>query len=307
MKRVYREITPVTSKDVFRVFNYPEAEFKYPLHHHPEYEINLVLNSKGTRIVGDSVGEYEDDELVLLGPYIQHCWDGATHVMNSGEVPSVIVLQFHKDLFSSNWLMKEAFIPIRILLSESSRGLEFFGETREKGIKILKGLANLSGFPATLAFFEFLYILATSTEKRQIASAGYVVPTPYFRNKRIEDVYNYINQYFKKDLQLAEVAAVANMSPSAFSHYFKKCSNKSFIQFLVEKRVSYACKMLLETECTVREICFESGFNNLSNFNRLFKKYKKVTPKAYRLSLERDLLHAKHIGRFFAVDSGKEN
>ncbi len=307
MKRVYREITPVTSKDVFRVFSYPEAEFKYPLHHHPEYEINLVLNSKGTRIVGDSVGEYEDDELVLLGPYIQHCWDGAAHVADSGVVPSVIVVQFHKDLFSNNWLMKEAFIPIRILLGESSRGLEFFGETRKKGIEILKGLSNLSGFPATLAFFEFLYILATSTEKRQIASAGYVVPTPYFRNKRIEDVYNYINQYFKKDLQLAEVAAVANMSPSAFSHYFKKCSNKSFIQFLVEKRVSYACKMLLETECTVREICFESGFNNLSNFNRLFKKYKKVTPKAYRLSLERDLLHAKHVGRFFAVDSEKEN
>lgn len=307
MKRVYREITPVTSKDVFRVFSYPEAEFKYPLHHHPEYEINLVLNSKGTRIVGDSVGEYKDDELVLLGPYIQHCWDGAAHVADSGVVPSVIVVQFHKDLFSNNWLMKEAFIPIRILLGESSRGLEFFGETRKKGIEILKGLSNLSGFPATLAFFEFLYILATSTEKRQIASAGYVVPTPYFRNKRIEDVYNYINQYFKKDLQLAEVAAVANMSPSAFSHYFKKCSNKSFIQFLVEKRVSYACKMLLETECTVREICFESGFNNLSNFNRLFKKYKKVTPKAYRLSLERDLLHAKHVGRFFAVDSEKEN
>lgn len=307
MKRVYREITPVTSKDVFRVFSYPEAEFKYPLHHHPEYEINLVLNSKGTRIVGDSVGEYEDDELVLLGPYIQHCWDGAAHVADSGVVPSVIVVQFHKDLFSNNWLMKEAFIPIRILLGESSRGLEFFGETRKKGIEILKGLSNLSGFPATLAFFEFLYILATSTEKRQIASAGYVVPTPYFRNKRIEDVYNYINQYFKKDLQLAEVASVANMSPSAFSHYFKKCFNKSFIQFLVEKRVSYACKMLLETECTVREICFESGFNNLSNFNRLFKKYKKVTPKAYRLSLERDLLHAKHVGRFFAVDSEKEN
>lgn len=307
MKRVYREITPVTSKDVFRIFSYPEAEFKYPLHHHPEYEINLVLNSKGTRIVGDSVGQYEDDELVLLGPYIQHCWDGATHAMDSGMTPSVIVVQFHKDLFSNNWLMKEAFIPIRILLGESSRGLEFFGETRKKGIKILKGLANLSGFPATLAFFEFLYILATSTEKRQVASAGYVVPTPYFRNKRIEDVYNYINQYFKKDLQLAEVAAVANMSPSAFSHYFKKCSNKSFIQFLVEKRVSYACKMLLETECTVREICFESGFNNLSNFNRLFKKYKKVTPKAYRLSLERDLLHAKHVGRFFAVDSEKGN
>lgn len=307
MKRVYREITPVTSKDVFRIFSYPEAEFKYPLHHHPEYEINLVLNSKGTRIIGDAVEEYEEEELVLLGPYIQHCWDGAAHVMETGVIPSVVVVQFHKDLFSNNWLMKEAFIPIRILLGESSRGLEFFGETREKGIKILKGLSNLSGFPATLAFFEFLYILATSTEKRQIASAGYVVPTPYFRNKRIEDVYNYINQYFKKDLQLAEVAAVANMSPSAFSHYFKKCSNKSFIQFLVEKRVSYACKMLLETECTVREICFESGFNNLSNFNRLFKKYKKVTPKAYRLSLERDLLQSKHQGRFFAVDSEKRN
>lgn len=307
MKRVYREITPVTSKDVFRIFSYPEAEFKYPLHHHPEYEINLVLNSKGTRIVGDAVEEYKEEELVLLGPYIQHCWDGAAHVMETGVVPSVVVVQFHKDLFSNNWLMKEAFIPIRILLGESSRGLEFFGETREKGIKILKGLSKLSGFPATLAFFEFLYILATSTEKRQIASAGYVVPTPYFRNKRIEDVYNYINQYFKKDLQLAEVAAVANMSPSAFSHYFKKCSNKSFIQFLVEKRVSYACKMLLETECTVREICFESGFNNLSNFNRLFKKYKKVTPKAYRLSLERDLLQSKHKGRFFAVDSEKRN
>jgi len=307
MKRVYREITPVTSKDVFRIFSYPEAEFKYPLHHHPEYEINLVLNSKGTRIVGDAVEEYEEEELVLLGPYIQHCWNGAAHVMETGVIPSVVVVQFHKDLFSNNWLMKEAFIPIRILLGESSRGLEFFGETRKKGIKILKGLLTLSGFPATLAFFEFLYILATSTEKRQIASAGYVVPTPYFRNKRIEDVYNYINQHFKKDLQLAEVAAVANMSPSAFSHYFKKCSNKSFIHFLVEKRVSYACKMLLETECTVREICFESGFNNLSNFNRLFKKYKKVTPKAYRLSLERDLLQSKHQGRFFAVDSGKKN
>lgn len=306
MKRVYREITPVTSKDVFRIFYYPEAEFKYPLHHHPEYEINLVLGSKGTRIVGDAVDQYDEEELVLLGPYIQHCWDGAAHVEETGVPPSVIVVQFHKDLFSQ-WLMKDAFIPIRLLLSDSSRGIEFLGETRKRGIKMLKELIDLSGFPATLAFFEFLYVLATSTEKRQIASAGYVVPTPYFRNKRIEDVYNYINQHFKKDLQLAEVAAVANMSSSAFSHYFKKCSNKSFIHFLVEKRVSYACKLLLETECTVREICFESGFNNLSNFNRLFKKYKGVTPKAYRSSLERNLSQIKHRGRFFAVEAKEQN
>lgn len=303
MKKVFREITPVTSKDVFRIFEYPEAEFAYPLHHHPEYEINLVLNSKGNRIVGDSVSQYIEEELVLLGPYIQHCWNGATYVEETGITPYVIVIQFHKDLFSSNWLSKEDFIPIRALLSSSLRGLEFFGETRVQGIQMLKGLAKLSGFPAVLGFFEFLYFLATSTEKRQIASAGYVVPTPYFRNKRIEDVYNYINQYFKKDLQLSQVAAVANMSPSAFSHYFKKCSNKSFIHFLVEKRVSYACHMLLETESTVREICFESGFNNLSNFNRLFKKYKGVTPKVYRQSLERDLRYIKHQGRFFAVDS----
>lgn len=307
MKRVYREITPVTSKDVFRIFYYPEAEFRYPLHHHPEYEINLVLGSKGTRIVGDAVERYEEEELVLLGPYIQHCWDGAAYVEETGISPEVIVVQFHKDLFTNHWLMKDAFVPIRILLSESSRGIEFFGETRKKGIKMLKELRDLSGFPATLAFFEFLYVLATTTEKRQVASAGYVVPTPYFRNKRIEDVYNYINQHFKKDLQLAEVAAVANMSPSAFSHYFKKCSNKSFIHFLVEKRVSFACKLLLETECTVREICFESGFNNLSNFNRLFKKYKGVTPKAYRLSLERELLQIKHQGRFFAVENKNGN
>lgn len=306
MKRVYREITPVTSKDVFRIFYYPEAEFTYPLHHHPEYEINLVLGSKGNRIVGDAVDRYEEDELVLLGPYIQHCWDGATYMNETGIQPSVIVIQFHKDLFDQ-WLMKDAFIPIRLLLSDSSRGIEFFGETRERGINMLKELIDLSGFPATLAFFEFLYVLATSAERRQIASAGYVVPTPYFKNKRIEDVYNYINQHFKKDLQLSEVAAVANMSSSAFSHYFKKCSNKSFIQFLVEKRVSYACKLLLETESTVREICFESGFNNLSNFNRLFKKYKGVTPKAYRSSLERDLLQIKHHGRFFAVGAKEQN
>ena len=111
MKRVYREITPVTSKDVFRIFHYPEAEFKYPLHHHPEYEINLVLGSRGTRIVGDAIETYEEEELALLGPYMQHCWDGAAYMEETGIVPSVIVVQFHKDLFTNDWLMKDSFIP----------------------------------------------------------------------------------------------------------------------------------------------------------------------------------------------------
>jgi AraC-like DNA-binding protein len=288
--KIYREITHLKSTDVFVIAHHKEPTFNYPLHNHPEYELCLTLNNMGTRIVGDSVAKYSKKDLVLVGPYIYHRWDNEDSPEKSDDA-ATIVLQFGNQLFESSLLGKEAFYAIKKMLHRSMRGIQFEGPVFDIIANRLIKLSDKTGFEAVLEFLEILNILANSPDQKLLASSGFHSNPEEFRSNRINEVYEFIMKNYTKRILVNEAADIANMSESAFSHYFKKCTNKNFTKFIIELRIGHACKLLMETQNTISQICFECGFNNISNFNRLFKKYKKITPLQYRQKLETSFLN----------------
>ena len=280
---IFKEITPLRPQDIVVVIDSVRNGFDYPIHNHPEYEINLIMGISGTRIVGDSTERYSDYDLVLLGPYLFHKWDGDKQIQESGQSYRVITLQFSMDLFNGQMFQKEKFHKIRNLLSESGRGIRFYGNTFNEAVKIMMGLAEETHFNGVLEFLNLLNLLANSTECEYLASLGFSPNSVRSESNRIQSAYGFIMKNFTDaGLRIQDVAACVNMSESAFSHFFQKFAFRSFTQFLIDLRIGHACKLLLDTDQTIAQVSDASGFNNLANFNRLFKKYKGCTPLEYK-------------------------
>ena len=278
MENIEREITPVKNDDFFIILNHENAKFDYPVHYHPEYELNLVFNSAGKRIVGDSFKAYSDIDLVLIGPNTYHAWKGDEAYNHS----HVVTIQFGDNLFSENILNKKLMSPIKHMLENSYRGISFSDETKRKiKEKILK-LSRSNGFDSILEFLSILYDLAISRNQKLLASttfkSNFVLP----KGSRINKVVKYLQENYGDDVNLTDLASSINMSDSAFSHFFKKRTNHSFSEYLIDIRISHASRLLLETNDNISEICYKCGFNNLSNFNRLFKKKRGCTPREFR-------------------------
>jgi len=279
--KLYRQITVVQPKDFFRICHYPKVTFDYPAHSHPAYEINLVMNGSGNRLVGGEVDKYEKIDLTLLGPNLIHCWDNVDADKHKYPVASIIIIQFEENLLDYLFT-KEAFLPIKTMLQYAKRGIEFTGATRTKAMNQLKTMLNLEPFEASISFLRLLQLLAISDEKRLITSSGYTTKIIPKECTRIDEVYAFIKDNFHKPIKAEEAAKLANMSTSAFSHYFKKSTNKSFMRFLTEVRLGHVCQLLTTTQLHINEIAFQTGYSNISNFNRLFKKYKGCTPIQFR-------------------------
>ena len=281
---IYREITPLNPPDVFVVLDSVCNGFDYPIHNHPEYELNLVAGISGSRIVGDSTERYVDYDLVLLGPFLYHKWDGDELLQQRGQPYRVITIQFAMDLFSGGQMFqKERFSSIRKLLRDSSRGIKFHGKTFEEAMRIMASLTEDKGFANIIAFMQLLDLLSQSKESTHLTSEGFSPQAPRSQNNRIQVAYSYILMHFTDaSMKIKDVATKVNMSDSAFSHFFQKYAFRSFTQFLLDVRISHACKLLLNSDETINQISFKSGFNNLANFNRLFKKYRSSTPVEYR-------------------------
>ena len=284
---IFQEITPLKADDVFVVLDSYNNGFDYPIHNHAEYELNLVMGMSGTRIVGDSTERYTDCDLVLLGPYLYHKWDGDTLLQNNGQPYRVITIQFSMGLLGGHFFQKERFYQIRKLMQDASRGVHFQGKTLEDAIHLMISLTEDKGFMNVITFFQLLDLLSHASEAHFLSSEGFSSKVARSESNRIQVAYSYILKHFTEiDLKIGNVAAQVNMSDSAFSHFFKKYAFRSFTQFLVDIRIGHACKLMLDTDYTINQICYTSGFNNIANFNRLFKKYRLCTPIAYRRRYE---------------------
>lgn len=284
--KVFKEITPLTQNDVFVIINSEKIGFEYPIHYHSAYELTLVLNSSGNRIIGDSVEKYSSYDLVLIGPEIYHKWDDDDVSPAKRNNAHVITIQFSKDLFNQALFLKDDFLSIKNLLKDSQRGLKFTGDTFKVIASKIRNLVAITGFNAVLEFLKILQLLSVSNNKEYLAGEGFISIKEYEKGDRVNKMYKYILANFNdRNLRINDLADEANMSPSAFGHFFKKCTNKSFTQFVVDLRLGHASKLLIDSNLSISEIAFISGFNNIANFNRLFKKNKFFTPKQYRQDL----------------------
>lgn len=286
MKEIKKEIIPIIDEDLFIVLNHPNADFNYSIHYHPEYEINLVMNTYGERIVGDSVEPFNDIDLAMIGPNVGHKWCGKVVEGNH-----VITIQFAENFLDLPILNKRLFAPIKKLLNDAKHGISFSKETQLKTKDRIIELTRMQGFQTVLAFFSLLYSLAIS-DRYTLVSNKYDTRDTVLnaKSRRITKVCSYIEEHFYDSICLSDVAGLVGMSDSAFSHFFKSKTNTTFIDYLNNLRIAKACQLLSETNQTVSEICYNCGFNNMSNFIRMFKKKKQYTPNEYRTFMSQILL-----------------
>ncbi|MGZ3945736.1 MAG: AraC family transcriptional regulator, partial [Mucilaginibacter sp.] len=277
---VMREITPLMPNDCFTIFSKLKEKFDFPLHYHEEYELNLVLNAKGAkRVVGGHIEVIDDVELVLIGPNLYHSW--FTHECQSDEIIE-ITIQFHKDLFDEKFLKRNQLSFIKNMLEHSQRGILFSRETA-LGIKErLLAMDKKSGFDSVLELFSVLHDLSISRNMRSLSDFSFSNEKFYYASRRIEKVFEFMNTNYNKPVTLAEVARIANMPEASFSRFIKKRTGKTFIDSLNEIRLGHASRLLIDTTNTIAEIAYKCGFNNISNFNRVFKRKKFCIPKEFR-------------------------
>jgi AraC-like DNA-binding protein len=279
IKNVHREITPLTVEDSFLVFDRTKSEFDFPVHFHPEYELNFIKNAKGVkRVVGDHVDEIGDIELVLIGPNLHHGWLNHNRV---NEVAHEITIQFHEDLFDEKLLSRRIMKPIKEMLDRSVHGILFSEDIAKAVCGRLSQVSRLDGVDYFLELVSILCDLANS--RNQILLSTYTVHRESFENSdRIKKVYEFVQDNYHRKISLAEVSELVNVSQVSFNRFIKKRTGKTFVNYLNDVRVGFSVMRLIEKDTNISEIAMNCGFNNIANFNRVFKKIKKCTPSQYK-------------------------
>ena len=279
-KNIVREIIPLTSSDCFTIFTRIKSEFDFPLHSHEELELNLIINASGAkRIIGDHIGEIDDMELVLVGSNLPHFWQ--THKCKSKEIKEV-TLQFHKDLFDEKFLRRNQLSFIRTLLERSAKGILFSKQTIKEITPRLNDLNQKQGFDSVLELLSILHDLSISRNMHVLSDSTFNNAEFSYNSRRIEKAIEYMNLNFQKQITLTEIAKLTNMADVSFSRFFKARTGITFMDSLLELRLGNASRLLIDTTQSIAEVAYNCGFNNISNFNRLFKKKKNCTPREFR-------------------------
>jgi AraC-like DNA-binding protein len=260
-----------------------KKEFDYPIHIHDVLELNFVANAAGARrVVGDSSEVIDNLDLVLItSPDLEHVWE--QYECKSEDIHEVTVqFRLNFDLDTSSFRFS-SYKSIYDMLIRAQRGLSF---PPEAIMLVYHRLARLSsieeGFIAVQEFFSILYELSKFDDARELASSSFAKVEVVSESKRILKVKNYIDEHYKDDLSLEQLADLVGMTPTAFSRYFKQRTAKNISEYIVDIRLGHAARLLVDTSDSVSEICWATGFNTLSNFNRLFRKRKGCSPTEFR-------------------------
>ncbi len=269
----------VSADASFAVRRLQSASFGAHLHFHSEFELVLITQGTGKRLVGDTAVDFGPGNLVLLGPNLPH-WYRTGNDPGGLEAQSIVV-QFAREFLGKAFLEAPEMARIRQVLESAAGGLEIRGGTRERIAGLMADMPDLTGMKRLLRLLSILHLVADSEECIPLSTPGKAV-MPDNDRERINQVYGLVMSRFTEAITLKEVSDHVSMCPSAFCRYFRKKTGKTFSCFLSEVRIAHACKLLIESDRSVTEVCFLSGFNNLSYFNRQFKALKKATPRAFK-------------------------
>lgn len=281
---LFKEVFPLSSKDCFILIERQKTNFNFPIHIHPECELNFIENAKGAqRIVGDSIEEIDEEELVLVtNPHLEHAWKDYRNVSKNIHE---ITIQFHPDLLTDTFLNKNQMISIRQLFRHAERGVAFSRESIAKVRPLLKTLTcENDSFYSLIKLLIILHELSIDKGMRELSTGQFAanVMHQHSSDESLGRVMDYLSRHYSEVIRLSEVAEMVNMSESSFCRFFKQHTSKSFIDFLTDIRLGAASRALIDSSLSIAEIGYDCGFNNLSNFNRIFKKKKGVTPSEFR-------------------------
>ncbi len=257
-------------------------------HYHEEFELVLILKGRGKRIVGDHIDRFRKNDLVLVGPNLPHEWlcDREYYEHQNGFQGEGIVYQFLYDFLGQRFFeMPENYI-LNKLLKDSNRGIRFYGETKKQIIDIMLKSYKGDSIEKLYSLIEIFKLLAKTHNYQPLSSPGFIGTLFFKSNQPVQKAGEYIHQNFNREININELLQITNMSNTAFCMAFKKTFRMTFKEYLLNTRVGYACKLLTDDGMTIAQIAYSSGFENISNFNKQFKKIKGVTPSQFQSKLE---------------------
>lgn len=286
MADIISEITQLTEKDSYILRERRKKMHTYPMHRHQEFELNFVENCRGNRrIVGDSIELTEDYDLVLMGSHLEHTWE-------QGECQSdgihEITVHFSRDFFSDTLLMKTSMASIATLLKNAEMGVCFSLKTIMHVYNDIEELSKMQpGFQSVMKFLDLIHKLSLSTDYRVLSSGAFSHADVAVDSRRVQKVKDYIDHNFRDEIRLQTLADLANMTPTAFSRFFKLRTSRNISDYIIDVRLGHATRLLADSTMAVVEICYHCGFNNISNFNRVFRKRKGCTPTEFRANYQK--------------------
>ena len=277
---------PLPSDSSFVLVDFDKPYYETPWHFHPEYEIVLVTESSGQRFIGEHIKEYRTGDLCLIGPNVPHLYRSHEeyYAPDSELRAKSIVIHFNDNFLGKDFFEIPEMNHIQALFEKSNRVLDITGDSNQFISSKLYEMFSENPTKRLLSLLEILDNLARS-EEYVFLTSGSSFGTNIKDSDRVNKVFEYVMENFKEEIRLSEVADLVSMSETSFSRYFKSRTNKNFTDFLSQIRIAHACKLLVEDKMGITEICYESGFNNLSNFNRKFKELMNISPSVYQKEL----------------------
>jgi AraC-like DNA-binding protein len=282
-------------KFIVKVTSGPEYSFSYnresrkyffdEFHYHPEFELSLVIKGRGTRFVGDNIQKFREGDLVLIGSNLPHVWksDAEYYQGKKGLRCESITIHFSYDFLGRQFFEVPELRRIKNMLNKAATGLKITGTAAELITRKLVDMENLDRTFRLFSFLDILNVISNTKNTKTLCSEASADGYYSLRgDQRITKVHNHIIKNFKDDMSLESIAKIANLTPTAFCRFFKQRTGQSFVEFVAQVRINYACQLLQEKRLKIAQVCYESGYNNISNFNRQFKGLMGLTPFEYR-------------------------
>ncbi len=279
MKLKYKSITS-ESKKALIVERINARHYEQNWHYHDEHELIYYIKGKGTRLVGDNLSEFKKHDLVLVGAGLPHLWKNSEEVELKGL--DAIVIKFNTKHSGFEILSTPEFSSINELLTRSQNGVKFNKNTARKVHEHIIALANENGAMQVILFLQVLNILAQCEDSCTLTSQEFTLPNSGAEEQRLSKIIDYITRSYSQQVTLEQISQEAAMTPNSLCRFFKTRTNSTIFQFLNDFRVGKACELLINGNMSISEICFETGFNSLTSFNRVFKDLKSETPRDFK-------------------------
>jgi len=279
VKALFEHVTPKIESSI-SILELNMARFDAPYHFHPELELTWIRKGYGKRYIGGKVSDFKSGDLVLVGPNVPHCWINETETSEENVLATVI--QFTQNFAGEMFWELPEFMGIRKLFELSRSGLMIKGATRQQVVVKMANLTNADRFQKLILLFEILYEISSSSEIEIVDLRPTEFGFSSSDTHRFQKIFAYLIENYQNEVSLKTVSEIANLTPTAFCRYFKFVTRKTLVEIVTEFRINQSCQLLRNSEKSVYEICFESGFGNISYFNKTFKKITGKTPLQYR-------------------------
>lgn len=253
-------------------------------HYHQEYELSFITEGSGKRIVGDSIEKFNPGDLILIGPRIPHAWfsEKKHRRQHSGRTLESVYLQFTEKILPDPLTSLPELARINRALQLSERGIRITGSTLNEVSGIMLQLPYLKGFRRLMHFYEIMHIIGSCDEHVSLASEGYIRNRLETTNSRVKRIHEFLIKNYQEDIDLKSVAEVAHMAPASVCRFFKQSTGKTIFGYLNKIKIDYSCQLLLHTDLNIEDISYNCGFNNLSHFNKQFRKFWGTSPSRFR-------------------------